>query len=363
MQKGIGVGGAIILVGLMMVATIVSIAYLGGLFQIEGAPRPPTRKAPEIACNPEATGGVNAYITVVNPLNKTGTELKSKTVRIYEGELKDLPSLDGGNYEEIEGLSFVGTLAVDEVNEKWTGAECGKTYTAIVVSSDGNDVSGWVTWTQDENEKHDLVIESPDQAGLIFRVYDESNRAYVYAQTDTKAGEWHSSGASFYSTTGNATGDSDGLTLGTDGYFIYTLYFKQNSSAAVDTQFSDKELLMAINADDLSDWQEPTSIESPYFDFEKVTCPSKISNLGYDWCYVVTTEDGEVPPIKTSERSVKIEMHAKSGVNPSDDITIAFFTSGIVKETVGNDVIYGYTKDDASESLIFTQQTATFVIG
>jgi type II secretory pathway pseudopilin PulG len=293
----------------------------------------------DILCGDDGKGELRLAAT--NPLNTSAKEYLAVTARMYT---------PGGSYNGDITTSASGLPAEGSGT---ACSFCGQDYAFYVAASDGSHTSttGSINCADGESE----VFELPQQAGLIFKVRDEENDGYVYASAETTAGGEKASGTSFYSTTSNSTG----YAIGTDESFDYTLWTRINKTAAIDTQFTDKSLLIAENADDLSDWDEP-AVSVDGADIDTVDCPTKISNDGYDYCYEVT--DGNEPMVVAGEWvRINIQQQALDGVNPSDDITVGLFTSGYFVKTLSEEMGLGYTKDNPAKSYVYTGQTATFV--
>lgn len=290
-------------------------------------------------CGDDAKGELR--LAAFNPLSTTTTKYLNATARIYNP--------DG---------QFTGTIAVTSAGLPSEGsgtscAACGKDYTYVVVGSDGvaTSASGKITCKDGAG----VVFQLPEQAGLLFKVRDEENYAYVYGGTETTAGNLLASGTTFASVTSN----SSNRAIGADESYDYTIWTEINKTAATDKQFTDLSLLIAINGQDLSDWAKP-SVSVAGASVADITCPTKISNDGYDWCWEVTTSGST--PLVISGDFVKINVQQQSlpGVNPSDDIQVGLFTSGIYKHTLDEGYSSGYNKDDSTKTYVFTGQTVTF---
>jgi hypothetical protein len=300
------------------------------------------------ACDMQATQKPEIKFTLQNPLNTSATEFETTTVRFY----------DVTNGGEV----FSGTLAGSASGMHAIGSgfscECGHNYKVYAPASDGVVTSAvFNAECKGQNNPYEWTVAQ--QNGTIFKVYDENAKSWLYATTDMTAGAWRNSGSSFYSATSNSTGTA----VGTDGYFIYSIYFEENASVAVDTQFEDQTFGIAINAGNLSIWAEPSSL---YIQGAKITklasVPSKISSDGYDFFYEVT--EGSTPlHVGTTQRILTLETHAKGGVNPGavDSVTVGLFTSGYFQKTLSSGMGLGYTKDDSSSTYVYTGQTAILV--
>lgn len=206
---------------------------------------------------------------------------------------------------------------------------------------------------------------------LVFKVYDEDNRAYVYGTNDTNGtlgttidgwpiGTLYPSGAIFKGYNNNDTGQI----IGTGGFLTYTIYFEVNGSRTTSGRWGDQRTLVAVDADDLSDWQEPvismdgavmTKLSSGQYN-------DKIKNDGYDYIYEVTDANGQPLSVDNQFKKLRLAMYAKSNVNPSDDIKVELFTAGYFKQTTGNDMLMDTHKDDSSSTILYPSQNVTLRI-
>ena len=304
-------------------------------------------------CDDDGRGELRAAI--FNPLNESDTEYLAATARLYEVSDDGTESYKGPVTLTASGLPAISsgtTLTCFTPENKL------KHYRMYVLASDGSHASGYVDFTA----QLDTVLEIPitQQGVLVAKVYDNNEHNGVYSTADKTS--YMASGSSFYSVDGNSTDDSTGTTVGTNGDFDYTMTVY--TSSATDVQFTDQSLLIAIDRQDRTDWDEiMVGIESTTVNVESLdSCPNKVSSDAYDDCYEVT-KGGEplVVGSGTDKRKISIEGHAKSGVNPTDDVKVGLGTSGWYKETVGSDVKLDYNKDDSSETYVYTMQSWTLV--
>jgi len=307
-----------------------------------------TEIADASVCDENGRGEIRAAI--YNPLNESASEYISATARLYEVV---------GNEEVYKGPVTLATTGLPAIGSGTTitcfdNSKNLKSYALYVPASDGNHISAKYEF----QAGLDVVIDEPvpQQGGLSGKTYDNDAKGYLYEDTETSAGGWAASASTFYSTTGNSTGDSTGTTVGTSGDFDYTLTVY--TAGATDVQFTDKSLMIGIDRQDKTDWQElAVGIEGTTVNIESLTCPSKISGDAYDDCYEITK--GGAPLIIGSgqeKRDVSIEGNAKSGVNPTDDVKVGFFTKGYYKETAKAGMKLGYNKDDTSDTYVYTAQ-------
>lgn len=306
-------------------------------------------------CDDDGRGELRAAI--FNPLNESATEYIAATARLYEVSADGTENYKGPITLATSGLPAIGsgtTLTCFTPDNKL------KQYRMYVTASDGSHTSGYYDFTAELDTVIEMAI--PQQGVLVAKVYDNNEHGGVYGDTETSTSTYIASTGSFYSITGNATTDSTGTTVGTNGDFDYTMTVY--TASATDVQFTDQSQLIAIDRQDRTDWEEiMIGIESTTVNIETLdSCPSKISSDAYDDCYELT-QGGEPLVIGsgTDKRKVSVEGNAKSGVNPTDDVKVGFGTKGWYKETVGSDVKLDYNKDDSSETYVYTMQSWTLV--
>jgi hypothetical protein len=297
---------------------------------------------------------------VYNVMDTTATTYTVNTIRVYQ-IVDGIENFFGTVATVVTGVAPRGTASntlditgYDENNNLYK-------YVAYVTASDGVRTSGRFEFTAAEDVVKTYAV--PNQSTLIFKVYDEENRGYLFTSGEEDgtvvAGTAKATGQTFANMTANTT-----EAVGQGGYFDYTVYFSQNGTASTATQFEDQVLLMAVDGQDLSDWQTP-SISIPG---AVVTLLSpgqyndKIKNDGYDWIYSITNADGTPLHIDSTWTKARIQVYAKSGVNPSDNIGIAMYTGGYYTQTVGDGMKMDTHKDDASQTAVFTAQTLTLSI-
>ncbi len=350
-MKGIGVVGAIflavILLGLFFVSTTYTMTGKLPFMQVVPAPaETPQIQIQPPACDPQATVRPELRFAIRNPLNTSGVEYLTTTARIYSG--------DYSTSDSIPGSAFKGTLAGLSTGLQPRGSgfacDCGQIYTIVLPAADDTVTSKVFTMKCERND-NTIEVTTPEQAELIFNVYDEMDKAYVYEYQDSSAGTWSPAGSVWYSTTSNSTGK----TIGQDGYYIYTISTKTNATAAVDRQYTDQRLYLAFDIAQSNDWQEP-SITSPGVTITRVDCPTKIANLGYEYCYDIT-KDGKPLILEDSQVDFKIEQHAIAGVDPDDNVVIGFFTSGWYVSTIDAGAKLGVSKDDGAKTLVFSNMS------
>lgn len=287
---------------------------------------------------------------ILNPLNTTTNEYKAATILVYK--------LVNGAEKFYDTVTTVTTGHVTQANAlKIVGLDSNgnlQKYVAYVPASDASMTSGRFEFTAAGDVSPTYYI--PDQAGLIFKVYDDTAKAYLYGNNETSAGGLHGTGATF---NGTVTTDTKAK-VGTGGNFDYIIYFETNGTAATDTQFTDQSFLIAIDAQDLSDWKEPT-LTLPGATITKLASGGyndKISNNGNDWVYKVEV-NGKPLVVKDAFQKLSIQMYAKAGVDPTDSVAVSFITGGWYQETNGENMKQDTHKDDTSNTAVYTAQTIT----
>lgn len=324
------------------------------------------------ACNPEATGNLAPELRfeLTNPLN-TAKENKVQTVRVYQVAA----GTDASTLTSAADADYVGTVDTISTGLIADGAgwecECDQTYLMVstrdkLIGMDNTSNSSTVfTMVCEKNEN--TVIKSgstqtPDLGMLKAKVYDNDAKAYVYTNKSgdggTSAGSWLDLSiynSSAWSTTAGAWETQP--TIGTDGYLDYTITVSTNSSTATDIQFSDQSLLIGVDLQNEDDWAEPTTLSLGGEDLlvNEIDCPTKISNLGYDYCYT------SAKTIKTTAVDLDIYVKALSGVNPDDDVKVGFFTSGWISSTIDNSAAIAYTDDSPSKTLTYLSNNITLL--
>ena len=351
-----------IIITVIAVIAVIMVAFLGAIMWFGPTPgeiaaeKEDTLTAITIAAAGACDENDQGYYrpAVYNPLNTSGTEYIAVTQRIYSietdanGEKTEV--FYGSVTTQTSGVAAraaTGTIQIT-CTDRTTGNPI--EYVAYSPASDGSMTSMRYEFTA----KADIVKEFaiPQQAGLIFKMYDEENRGDVYGGAVTDATTWMASGSTFYSTTSNSTG----LTVDTDGTFEYTVSVKTNATAAIDTQYEDQALYLYVNIAEQNEWNELSlnlggSLSS--IDFPN----SKVSNAGYDFAYSL----GDIH-LGSVKNDLTVAGQALSGVNPSDDVVLAFGTSGYVKQTVGSGMILDTNKDDSARTTVYTLQTVTLSI-
>lgn len=325
------------------------------------------------ACNPEATGNLAPELRfeVTNPLN-TAKENKVDTVRVY----KVAADTDASTQTIAPDAGYVGTVTTSSSGliADGSGFACGCDQTYLLVttrdqvaaSSDATgNTSTSFTMVCEENDNTVIAsgsTQQPDLSGLEGRCYDNDGRAYAYSNKSgdggTASGTWLDLSSENASCEGITAGAWETpVVVGTDGYLDYTITIKTNSSTATDSQFNDQSLLIGIDLQSEDDWAEPATLdlEGDSLLDDEIDCPTKIANLGIDYCYLVPNN----PKVSTSAKDLDIYIETLSGVNADDEIEIHFFTSGWIASTVDNSASVDYSQDNPAKALVYLGNNIT----
>lgn len=300
-------------------------------------------------------------MSIQNSLNTTNKQYMIETIRIYKAN--DLNTLYG-TLATINTGTGRGTLAIDKYDAEGNP----QNYVAFIPSNYTGAVSAQISFQGAENVIVDAKI--PKQSRLAFKVYDLENRAYLWDGLESTPsgletpGTLNVSGTTWFSTTSNSTG----YAVGVGGFYNYQVYLTPNNTiAAWDTvsQWQDQEFIMAMDAGDLSDWQKPSISVAGATVTELMPGQynDKIKNDGYDWVWKITGADGKALNVCCGTfTKIEILQYGKAGVNPSDDITLGFYTSGYYTHTLDDAMGMSTHQDDSSQTAVYTPQTLVLSI-
>jgi len=384
-RKGLGAGALVILVVLSTVGVISGLAFVYNKFlsvdisktEMEtclaktgyawdnGRCIPPsdglTPSGELSGCISDGPSNPEVRLAVRNINNETGTEYLTGTAYVFEGRLAGDLNIPADDY--VTSFTLVNT-GLPVVNSG-IDLDCDKWYTVIVPASDGATVSVAEEWFQDQTSSK-VIMDGSAQGGLLFRVYDEENKGYVYTAAETTAGNWIATGATAYSTTGNSTGDSGGWTVAANGGFDYSISMKTNATAASDSQFGDSlgRTLIGVDIQTSEDWQEPQiaySFRGVGKEVVDVDCPTKISNDGSEFCYSIENRDGTPVVLpRAFEGKLRITGTTLSAVDADDDVVVRMYTEGYkLKTTEAPGMLLASHGDDSSRTAVYTVQAIT----
>ncbi len=301
-----------------------------------------------LACNPDATQGPELIYAIQNENNKSATEYLAIATDVYKGTFtkENLPTADAylGSFTTlVTGRPAVGS---------GFDATCGQDYTILVPASSASTSSGLFHMTVEENAERDTFLISR-MTGLIARVKDIGDDGFVYAGTDLTAGLWNGDATTYYSTTGNITGDSDGKDIGTNGDFVYEIYLKTNSSVSTVARFNDQETTIAIDRASSADWDIALQVTFDgvnLIESKMANVPTRISLDQYEDAYLVPGNKD----IDTSSKTLIVEMKTLSSINADDDIGVGIYTAGYTSGVGHNGAVYGYSRDDPTSTAVHT---------
>lgn len=362
MKTSDGMKTGILFAAVAVAALVIGAMFLGGERGALVVTQPTVPGEPALltlapaACDPQATDAPELRFALRNNENST-LEYNAVTTYVYEGTFSknNLPTNDafrGTHLTLATGLPAIGS---------GFAALCDVTYTIVVPAADAATTSTMFSMkvTRNDNVK---IVEVAEQTPLIARVYDSEAKGFVYEATEATAGSWFTTGASWYSTSGNLTGDSDGLTLGTDDYYRYEISFHTNGTATSAARFNDQETAIAIDRQSSTSFDEVSTLNLNGVNLignKFASIPTRMAKSNYDEAYLVPNN----PTIKTAVNTLDIDQYALSGVNPSDDIVVAMYTAGFAISTQDNGVTYGYAEDDSSETVLYAPYVMTLVMG
>jgi len=302
------------------------------------------------SCDPSATDGPELRYQMRNPLNTSGNEYKATTTYVYD--ITDLSKpivLGDDNY-----VGSLATLATGfQSRNSGIDCQCFHKYRIVSPASDGS--LGSTSWDMECNGNDNTATAIvTEQSPLVFKVYDNDNSGWVYGaseETDS-AGGIQASATSFYSKTGNSTGDENDIS--NSGYdYTISISINTSDSGKEDTTFTDQGLIIGINDEDnKAHWGEFSTLELGGVDLtaKKVDCLAKMASDGNDWCF----DAGD----KTLGKAVtKLHMvQAGSGNNNpgGDNLTVSFYPSGYFRSIKNAGAKIGYTTDADSPSYVFT---------
>ena len=293
-------------------------------------------KEPTADCNMAATNAPELRDYVKNKLNTSGFETSTSTIYLY----------DTTETDTLDDNTFYGTLAgvANGYQSVASGLDCkcGRSYTGIRLASSTESSSTFKQWCNElgPGEGHDR----PN--GLIFRVYDNDAKNYVYSPSNTGK---QSSGIKFYSTTDNTTD----LAVGNSGY-DYTIEIWANDSRGTDGSWEDEEVAVLVDSGEAVLWDDPSTMDFAGIDLIalKSDCFKTATSLGFDWCYYTT----KVTLGKNLKKLRVVETGTGSN-DPTEDVKITFATKGKYLSTTGKSVKTGYQTDADSPGWVVNNQT------
>ena len=292
------------------------------------------------ACGSDNKGVLN--MRVVNPLNTTGQEYFAASGVINE--------ITASGAEVPAGIVFTTNANNTYAKIDFT---CGKKYKGYVLSSDNVHTSASFEFNGNAETITLSDLKIPQHSALLFRAYNNDEKAYMYSGGSTVANAWVASGNTIFSTTSNSTGTTVGIGECVD----FNVEVWANTTYATDTQYTDQKTHIAVNLNSAgdNDWQIPTVwVDGVSLIQEQMNL--RLANDGYDYQYIAPVIMGQV------KHNVRVQACAISGINPDADITVGVFTSGYAQSiSDGNKIINGISNDNVGTyTMVYAGQTVIF---
>lgn len=295
---------------------------------------------------------------VYNSMDTTAVSYTVEAIRVYQLDSVGVESYYGSVTTATSGVgarAAANTLAITGYDNDQKLYK----YVAYVQATNNVSTSGRFEFTASEDVVKEYGV--PNQSQLIFKVYDEEQRGYLNTSGSiVAAGQSNVSGDIWVATGSTSVGTS----VGTGGYYDYTIYFSENGTQSTSNQFEDQILLVAVDGQDLSDWQTP-SLSLPGATITQLSpgeYNDKIKNNGFDWIFKVTNADGTPYHVDSTWSKLRIQQYAKTAVDATDDINVSFLTGGWYQATTGSAMKMDTHKDDSSQTAVFAANTLNFVI-
>jgi hypothetical protein len=303
-----------------------------------------TEDTGEAAIDCPATGYTSVTIDIQNALNDATLEEYDASVTCVGPN----DNVDITDTTDPNGSNFV----------------CGDRYTCYITSTAGAAGDGSVVQTilsgkgtvQDGN----LVFTASgaaqhfqlgvNQIGVTeARMWDVMNAGWMYDTGDASGQDYETDGATFTSTTDNATA----YAIGAGGEAHVKVYFR---STASDNALNDRGLLFAVDAD-ATKYKEPTVVldNSALTDMQdSLTAGEKIALSGYEYVYLY---DGSKAFEQTAEGELDFGIFALEGVDPgaSDDIQIDIIPRGQKASSLDATSFIQAAYDDSSSHTVVLQ--------
>jgi hypothetical protein len=341
--------------GVSAIAAIIVILLIGVLVVTFGGFKfPTTGQIPGLTVSPTAVdncpddGDSTFKLQVFNELNTTDAENYDMTI-VCKGS-------DGSSYTITDTTSPSGVTV-----------NCGYDYVCYGVSTTGAGgdhakfikVRSGTSSTKIEDgllkfraDRPNIIIDvgSTQHGVLEARAYSIDEAGFMYADTDTSAGSWHTTGSVFGNATKNST--TGAITVGSGGKFKVRLDVRVNANT--DEQFEDYGWYLFIDAAS-NKWDDPAiKIEGTTYtsDCSVLNSDESKAYSGEEYCYLVTG----IPITNNDDIEVEFTFNALSGVNPgtSDDINVTFASIGAYQSTTDStNVLRGAVKDDSSQTQVF----------
>lgn len=346
---------SMLVVGVLVIAAIFAGLYIGkaGPFAATETAAPPGGVAVGgavsggVACADTLTTGIT--VNQFNELNTTGSESYDQTARLYK--------------VQSDGTEALFATLSDLTNPTATSSNCGDTYRLRLESADASNAritgirsgegaklspDGKYVEFQAKGAVYNLEFTSPQRGSLKIKAFDLKQNGWVFANDGSAASAYRTSGATFQSTTDNATAMAVGLADDIQIRFDVR-------AVGTDVDANDFGIYMLVDANTAVYDEPAVSFAGKTLTDVKGNLDTYESRLYSSYEYVFAVTD----TIVDKDKSLDFEISALSGIDPAgaDDLTVAFAGIGASKQTSGNGMRYASSTDASSPSSTFTLQT------
>lgn len=293
------------------------------------------------------TGQTSVSLNVYNQKNETGSEAYNVSYRVYDSEKEFLTNGEDTTSASVnfdcgkkQKLRLLGADSTDNA----------KIMTAEGVNSDVSSDGKYVEFTPC-GASGSLNIYSNEAGVLEVRAYDNNGAGWIYDNADNDATNYETDGATFMSTTNNATN----MSVGTAGDVDIKL---ETRCSVTDEVFGDFGTYILVDAK-TSVWNEP-DVEWDGTDLDDMKGELNVNEArawsGYEYVYF-TDEVIDYDGI-----NLGYKMTALSGIDPAGDdrYEIDFGSKSSYKQTSGSAVEYAGVDDSSSPSVIHAIQDYNF---
>jgi hypothetical protein len=283
-------------------------------------------------------------VTAQNKLNTTGTENYDNTIYWFDeagNSVGSMTDTTAGTMTFACGKKYVGKIVSTDGN----GGDSAK---ILSVSGDAKVVSGNVEILADISTKS-ITLYTAQHATLEARMYDNKNTGLMFDSSDASALDYETDGATFTSTSDNATAYDE--TTGVDVKL-------QVRATSADTDFNDFGVYVLLDGFDTSVFETP----SVYLDNGQLndvkgqlSVYESRAYSGYDYVFkfdkrVQDSGDGV---------EVKVVGTLISGATAGSDLQIDLASIGAYKSISSDEVKAGSVRDDATTTTVYAVQDFT----
>jgi len=326
------------------VAVLLSV---GSVFMLVGTADQAPAQAPIQA---PTTGSGAAVLSTTGPCGSTlGSTMTVFTKNIANKTGPDsefvAPSMllirNGVIEQSLTGVANSSGLAIS--------VTCGQTYTLVALAS--STLNG-ASKTFVAEPSGPVNLELSSVATLTFRAYDNQNNGDLMYDTasDSRTSQ-KASGATFTGVVDNATA----TTIGLNGKFDVTIEVTGSNTAV----FGDQSMYIGTKYT-LLDFSTPVvktegGVDLPAASTLTQNDVLKATSDGYYNLY-----KAPAPIYGASAVKYRVIMNAKDNTNPSNDVTVGFFSEGVYSSIDGKTYKSGVVKDDSSLSYVHTVASVIF---